>query len=254
MKAKWQALSKWQRVLLLGQMVLAALFLILYATIGRQQVISYSDALLRCEAQGDTTTYTGKLNGYRAVWTISPGPVAEFQYGDTLYGPYSITEDPAALPERVSDDFVSLDDLTGVEIREGDQVMFRGGYALLGDSYLWLVSQDGNRVGSPAIYFTTGDERLDAAPSVSAVLLMALDPGPTQRGHWGLFLVGVLACLLCAGSIWFADELFRWNLRFLIQNAQDAQPTDWQLAGRWISWFALTILALAFFLMGLNLG
>ena len=44
----------------------------------------------------------------------------------------------------------------------------------------------------------------------------------------------------------FADELFRFNLAFRIRDAGRAEPSEWEIAGRYISWAVLpVVLALA---------
>ncbi|MBR3601902.1 MAG: hypothetical protein IKL49_06240 [Lachnospiraceae bacterium] len=50
----------------------------------------------------------------------------------------------------------------------------------------------------------------------------------------------------------FADELFCWNLAFQIRNVENAEPSDWEIAGRYIGWTAMTIVALVLFIMGLQ--
>ena len=48
------------------------------------------------------------------------------------------------------------------------------------------------------------------------------------------------------------DELFRWNLSFSIRHPERAEPSDWEIAGRYISWTALAVMALAVFISGLR--
>ena len=50
----------------------------------------------------------------------------------------------------------------------------------------------------------------------------------------------------------FADELFRWNASFLVRNAEEAKPSDWEIAGRYITWTVLPIGALVLFILGLR--
>ena len=146
MKDKWHHLPLPQRVLLLLQAFLVVLFLILYATFGRQQVIEYHNTLFRCRTDGDTTVYSGTLDGEKAVFTVSPGPVVEFRWGDALYGPYTITEDSTAIPEQqaMPEFFTSSEYLTGVEVRRGSDVLFRGACHILGGSLSFLIAEDGS--------------------------------------------------------------------------------------------------------------
>lgn len=50
----------------------------------------------------------------------------------------------------------------------------------------------------------------------------------------------------------FADELFRWNLSFQIRNVENVEPSDWEIAQRYIVWTVMTIMALVLFIMGLQ--
>ena len=59
MKEKWLDLTWPQRVMILIQVFLILLVLILYCTVGRQQVIIFNDKFLRRRFDGDVTTYAG---------------------------------------------------------------------------------------------------------------------------------------------------------------------------------------------------
>ena len=48
------------------------------------------------------------------------------------------------------------------------------------------------------------------------------------------------------------DELFRWNLAFQIRNVENAEPSDWEIAGRYSGWTGMVIMALVIFIMGLQ--
>lgn len=135
-----------------------------------------------------------------------------FQYGDHTYGPYTAEEDPTAIPE----DGEMRDFMTGVEIRIGDEILFRGGVLESGDSY-WLHNEDGTLTDvEESFMISYGVEEEDS------------------------------------DSILFADELFRWNLSFQIRNVDNAEPSDTVIAGRYLSWTVLTIAALALFITGLQ--
>ena len=58
--------------------------------------------------------------------------------------------------------------------------------------------------------------------------------------------------LLNAGSILYADELFRWDLSFQIQNAETAEPSDWELMKRYLGWMVFTIMVLVIYIVGLR--
>ena len=78
------------------------------------------------------------------------------------------------------------------------------------------------------------------------------DPELTHKGEWFAWFGALFICALNAISILFADELFRWNLAFRIRNVDDSEPSDWEIAGRYIGWTVLSIMALVLFIIGLQ--
>ena len=78
------------------------------------------------------------------------------------------------------------------------------------------------------------------------------DPELTHKGEWLTWFEGVFICVLNALSFLFADELFRWNLAFQIRDVEKAEPSDWEIAGRYIGWTVLPIMALILFIVGLR--
>ena len=77
-------------------------------------------------------------------------------------------------------------------------------------------------------------------------------PELTHKGSWGMWLLGMFVCIATAGFILFVDELFRWNLSFSIRNADKAEPSEWEIQTRYISWTVLPIMALVVFVRGLG--
>ena len=77
-------------------------------------------------------------------------------------------------------------------------------------------------------------------------------PALTHKGEWYAWFCGVVVCFVTAISILFADELFRFNMAFQIRDAETAEPSEWQIAGRYISWTILPLMAMIIFIMGLQ--
>ena len=90
---------------------------------------------------------------------------------------------------------------------------------------------------------------MESRGTKSTILELMNDPELTHKGEW---FGAVFICVLNTISILFADELFRWNLAFRIRNVDYAEPSDWEIAGRYIGWTVLTIMALVFFIIGLQ--
>lgn len=265
MKQKWFDLTWPQRVMIFIQAFLVLLFLILYCTMGRQRVIEYNDEYLRCRTEDEITTYTGKISGQKAVFTVTENTV-EYHLGKTVYGPYTIVEDPTAVPSEEDKPILvtSLSALKGIEVWEGEERLFRGSY--LSSSTFLLFDENGEHFSTFSIS-SNGMElkevspgsyvygpATDAAPSIRTIVQLVVNPDVVQRGHFGIYLLGVLFCVLNAVSILYADKLFRWDLRFRIADPESAEPSDWELFSRWIGWIMITICALAVFILGLNYG
>ena len=89
-------------------------------------------------------------------------------------------------------------------------------------------------------------------PSTGNILELMNDPELTHKGEWFAWFGALFICVLNAISILFADELFRWNLAFRIRNVDHAEPSDWEIAGRYIGWTVLSIMALVLFIIGLQ--
>ena len=62
-----------------------------------------------------------------------------FRCDGQTYGPYTVKEDPTARPE---DEF-GREVMTGVEIRDGEELLFRGGF-WQSDGSFWLRNADGS--------------------------------------------------------------------------------------------------------------
>lgn len=215
--------------------------------------------MLHRHVSGEITTYSGRVSGEKAVFTVT-GTTVEYQLGNTQYGPYHIVSAPDAVPPP-STPLSSAETLKGVEIRKNGETLFRGAYQSSGSFY--VVDTQGET------FF--GDEKLfglissdysgdvygyshDPEPGTYSILKIAAEVGVAQRGAFGIFLLGMLLCIINTVSILFADELFRWNLHFSIRNVENAEPSEWELFSRWISWLAITVCALVVLIRGLSVG
>ena len=89
-------------------------------------------------------------------------------------------------------------------------------------------------------------------PAVSTIVSLLMGPRLTHKGQWSIWLIGVLACVLTAVTILYADELFRRRLSLQIRNAELAEPSDWEITNRYIAWTVLPVLALILFIAGLT--
>lgn len=89
-------------------------------------------------------------------------------------------------------------------------------------------------------------------PSVSDILMVMAGPPLDHKGSWLGWVMGLIICILTAVDILFADELFRLHMAFHISRAEDAEPSDWEIAGRYIGWTVMPVIALVLFIIGLQ--
>lgn len=252
-----KALGWVQKGILLLMLALILVFAVLYAVTISRVGFAYGDTILVPSQEEDGTVYSGKLYGQQARFTVSADRTVLFQCGDKAYGPYTAREDSAAVPKNHE----MADFMTGVELHQGDSILFRGAVFEYGDIRM-LYREDGTLDTDSVIAFS-GDSigvETDAngnvidpmEPSVLAILDVMDNPPLTHKGDWSLFVGGVVACVLNALAILYADEIFRWNLAFQIRNPERAEPSDWEIAGRYIAYTVLLIVAVICFVMGLQ--
>ena len=240
-----KALDTFQKFVLIVMIVLALVYAVLYANTVSRVGFAYEDAILAPGQEDGAVVYSGKIDGQSARFTVAQDKTIRFQYGDKTYGPYTVRESGTG---------GRLD----LEIYDGDSLMFRGKYQADGDGY-WLYNEDGTAYSTGSYSTNDGQEwNMDGTPydpvkpSVATILALYNGPKLTHKGTWAAWFVGVFLCALNAGCILFADELFRLNLSFRINNAYEAEPSEWELAGRRIGAAGLTVMIWFLFSVGLR--
>ncbi|OUN84429.1 hypothetical protein B5G06_05150 [Flavonifractor sp. An52] len=242
-----------KKILPIVLIVIVAVFSVLYFFIGRQYGVEYQDALYFPAMEGDTMVYSANVDGQSASFTVE-GNTVTYHWGDTVCGPYTVHEDPTAAP---GGEWESLD-LIGVEIREEDSFLFRGGYT---EDLFLFIREDGEPDSDLFhVTYSVNSVEHDAdgnvvdphRPSLSTLIRFSqLPQADAHRGNslmWflGLFLAGIAALL-----IKFDDTLFRLHLSFRVKYPEDAEPSEWEIFSRIFSWIAFTLLSLGLFIAGL---
>ena len=252
---KLKELNRYQKGLLISMITMALFFAIVYFKTISQVGFAYIDTILIPTWENGSTVYSGKIQGEKTIFTVSEDKTVVFQYGDKTYGPYTLEEDYTAIPK----DGEMKEYMTGVELRQGKDILFRGGILEVEDSYWLLYNEDGTLHDFGFTYVTSNGIEVDQNGNVvdsvepSATIIIELINGPklTHKGDWSAWYGAVLLCIFNAVSIFFADELFRWSLAFRIRNAERIEPSEGEIVGRYVVWTSMTVMALVVFIMGL---
>jgi len=250
-----KCLNWYQKGVLLFMAAMTLIFTALYPMTMAREGFAYKNAILVPDTNDGNTVYSGKIQGKQAVFTVSADKTVTFRYGDTVYGPYTVKTDPTAIPR----DSEMGELMVGVELRRGEKLLFRGGVLEHGE-LRWLYNEDGSlenlnfsaTTEGGIAADTSGDSTGSMEPSIFTIVDLMAGPEITHKGEWMAWFCGVFVCAATAVSILFADELFRWNLSFQIRHADRAEPSEWEMAGRYISWTVLPVVALVLFVMGIR--
>lgn len=250
-------LNRYQKVLLFLMAVAVFVFSILYLRTLSRVGFAYKEAILIPDTEGSSTVYSGKLGWQEARFTMSEDQVVVFAYGDQIYGPYTVIEDATAVPK----DHEMAEYMTGIELYEGEDILFRGGFMKIEElDFFMFCNEDGTSNMINVVTVTSdGVERDEngkvidpVEPSISEILELMNGPELTHHGVWQGWLFGAVLCIFNVLSILYAEELFRVHLSFRIRNADAVEPSEWEIAGRYIGWTAIGIMAFVIFVVGLR--
>jgi hypothetical protein len=248
-----KSLNRYQKGVLVFVTVMVLVFSILYPITLRRVGFEYRNVILTPSQENGGVAYDGTLNGQPTRFEVLEDGSVTFRHGGQSYGPYTAKEDPTAVPKGED-----MEDLTGVELRKGDTVLFRGGAINVGGLF-FLYDEDGNAENLDVVVDMNGvivDEAGrpvdEAEPTAEDILALMAGPELKHKGSGVGWFVGTLLCAMTALSILFVDELFQWELSFRIQNADRAEPADWEIAARYIGWTVVSIGALIVFITGLQ--
>ena len=250
--------NRYQKGILILLVVMAILFTVLYSKATSREGFLYKDEIFVVSEESGNTIYSGKIRGEECKFLVTAEKTVTFQYGEKIYGPYAVKEESTAIPE----DSTWSGQMTGVEVTAGEEILFRGGFLDLGNpGNIWLlVNEDGTDANSAFTTTMSDGITLDEdgnvvdpmEPSVKTILKLVAGPDLTHKGDWEVWFYAMLISVIIAVSILFADELFRFNLAFQIRDADYAEPSDWEIASRYIGWTITTILVFVAYLAGLQ--
>ena len=254
-----KALDWYQRGILLVLAAMIVIFGVVYHLTVTRVGYLYHDKIFVPAEENGSTVYSATLDGKESSFTVTADKTVTFRYGDRVYGPYTAKLDPTAVPKNEE----LHHSMTGIEVRSGDEVIFRGGVLQYGSSenpHWMLYNEDGTGADIGVTVIVSNGTVVDAEgnpvdqmkPSLHTVLELMNGPKLTHKGHWAIWILCVFFSAVTAVSVLFADELFRHNLRYRIRDAELAEPSDWEIASRYISWTLMVIMLLVVYIKGLK--
>lgn len=242
-------LNGFQKILMVLMAAMVLVSTILYPVTMSQKGYLYKGELLKYRQEGENAVYTGSVYGTQTRFIVTADKAVTFQYGPVSYGPYTMREDPTAVPKNE----MSPRPLTGVELLLGDEVIFRGGMTDF-EGRVLAYGQEGGQEDSAEDDIGIDDYgyQNSVEPTTATILKLMRDPALTHKGAWWGWVAGVFCCVVTAISILFADELFRAQVSLQIRNVENIQPSDWEIFGRYATWIIFFFMALLAFFMGLQ--
>lgn len=251
-------LDRYQKGILLILILMAVVFSVVYPMVTSRVGFPYQDEILIQTEENGITRYTGEIQGKIAEFTVTQDDMVTFRHGEKTYGPYTVTEDPAVIPE----DQPQSVGMKGIIVRDGEEVLFQGGllYTDPRETDFYLYDEEG---WNPMLQITAtlsdgtvidgnGNVVDEMEPNVGTVLTLIGHPELTHKGEWIGWFCGVLMAVVTTVSILFADEFFRWNLAFRVRDAYSVEPSDWAILERQIGWAVGLLGSLYFYWIGLR--
>ncbi len=247
-----EELGRYQKGLLLLLLIMAVIFSVVYFSLSSQMGFVYNHGFLKKSVEGGNTLYSGKIGQEAVVFAVGADKSLTYRHGDKTYGPFTVREDPTAVPKSNG----RAEDMTGVEIKEGEEILFRGG--VLDDSMYGMIlveekTGESNYGGDGAGFDSFGNMLGDKKPSVHTILRILSGPELSRRVNWGAWFGGLVVAVLTALGILFADAFFRFRMSFRVEYVDDLSPSAWEIMSRYIAWTVGVIATLYIFFSGLTL-
>ena len=129
---KIKSLNGYQKSILICMVTMALVFAVIYSRTISQVGFEYKNTIFVPNQENGSIVYSGKIQGQQAHFRVSEDKTIVFQYGDKMYDPYTVKEDATAIPK----DEEMQEYMIGVELRQGEDILFRGGVLETGDYYL----------------------------------------------------------------------------------------------------------------------
>ena len=250
-----RSLSTYQKVIIGILLAMLVIFAFVYGRATGQAGYAYKDEVLLPSYEDGKTVYSGRVYDADCSFTVTENKVVSFRCEDKFYGPYTAQEDPTAIPAEYADSANAM----GVELRKNGKLLFRGAVLTGQASGFHLIDENGDMRITMTVTMSDGTQ-IDGdgnivdpwEPSVYNILELMGEPELTKKGEWPAFFLAAFVSAFTVISILFAEELFRLGLIGRVRDWDQVEPSDFEVAGRYIGWTILPIGILTLYLMGLH--
>ncbi len=249
-------LNRYPKGILVLLIVMVLVFTVVYF-IGFSKIgFVHLDTFLEKRSDGDDTVYAGSVDGETLTYTVTKDNAVICRYGDKTYGPYTARKDPTAVPK----DNDRGEDMVGVEIRKGEEILFRGGVLINKKDMRLFHEKTGALLADIAVSAGGGITDGSAGniiepmePSAYMVLRLLDGPKLIKGGNFWSWLGGMLVAAMTALVILFAEELFRFRMSFRVRDVELTEPSEWEIMSRYAGWTLGTAATLIIFFSGLTM-
>lgn len=250
---RFRELGRYPKILLILLLGMTVIFAGVYGVVTSRVGFLHNDTIFVPRQENGITLYEATVDDQRCAFTVTADTVT-LLWGNKTYGPYTLREDPTAVPKEDS----LAPYMIGYEILDGSKVFFRGGVMAQEDGF-YLFHEDGSlnygttyTISNGIEYDMNGNPIDHRKPVPYQIVSLLRGPELTHKGDWTVFLIGVFCTIATAVSILFSDELFYLSICFRVENAETAEPSDWYITSRNFSWALLAFFSCAAFFMGLQ--
>lgn len=248
MKEKWKEMSKGRHVLLIALAGMAVGFALIFLIWGLRSGVWYRDYFLYRTERDGNTLYAGNVQGKDMTFTVTPQGQVTLRVGEQTYGPFTVTEGSTVISGQ--------SESRGVTLTEGDKQIFKGEFRKSGEND-WLVDEAGEFWTGESPFFFRGDptfgtEEWDDLP-YNLIVRLVMEPPIRTRAEFGYYWLGLLVLALTAATVIWEDAIYRFELSFRVRDPEKAEPSDWEMMGRWIGWGLSILMALFLFALGFGM-
>lgn len=253
-KEKWAAWPFYRRAMLVATVGLMILFTVFNLTVGSRQGVEYSGSFYALTTMNGTKTYTANAHewqegntiiqsneGRRIVYTVTPvfnsGFMVECRMGEETYGPYQVeglalTDLPTEFAKHPLNGGMEITNVTTGEL------LFRGGYMQTSDGYAFLLDERA-KMESGSI-FDYAPPKPEKGPNCDDLyhFTFGAEESMTSRADWMLYFCALLFAVFNTVSLLYAEELFTFHMSFHVEQAEKAEPSEWELLRRHAGWVA----------------